>query len=105
MARTTHRGRRAAVLENDELRVTVIEEGGHLAEIFDRRTGVNPLWTPPWPSVEPSTYDPRRHPEYGEGEVVRIEPRGHSAYIRIHFPDFGERAFALEHVTLYTNDE
>src|SRR6185295_19623746 len=60
-----YRGRRAAVLEDDDLRVTVLEEGGHIAEIFDKRSGVNPLWTPPWPSIEPSAYTPARHAEYG----------------------------------------
>src|SRR3954466_1961888 len=62
-----YRGRRAAVVENDALRVTVLEEGGHIAEILDKRSGVNPLWTPPWASIEPSTYTPARHPEYGSG--------------------------------------
>jgi len=62
-----YRGRRAAVVENDALRVTVLEEGGHIAEIFDKRSGVNPLWTPPWTSIEPSTYSPSRHAEYGDG--------------------------------------
>jgi hypothetical protein len=62
---TTYRGRRAASLENEHLRVTVLTGGGHLAEVFDKRTGVNPLWTPPWPSIEPSQYDPARHPDYG----------------------------------------
>jgi hypothetical protein len=61
----SYRGRRAATLENRHLRVTVLEGGGHLAEIFDKATGVNPLWTPHWPSIEPSSYDPARHPEYG----------------------------------------
>lgn len=64
---TRYRNRRAVSLENDALRVTVLEEGGHIAEVFDRATGVNPLWTPDWPSIEPSTYDPARHPEYGGG--------------------------------------
>jgi hypothetical protein len=63
--KTTYRGRQAASIENDDLRVTVLKGGGHLAEVFDKRAGVNPLWTPPWESVEPSQYDPRRHPEYG----------------------------------------
>ena len=62
-----YRGRRAARIENDVLRVTVLEEGGHIAEILDKATGVNPLWTPPWPSIEPSTYDRAAHPEYGGG--------------------------------------
>ena len=62
-----YRGRRAAKLENDVLRVTVLREGGHIAEVLDKTTGVNPLWTPPWPSIEPSTYDRALHPEYGGG--------------------------------------
>jgi hypothetical protein len=64
---TRYRNRRAASIENDAIRVTVLEEGGHVAEICDRATGVNPLWTPEWPSIEPSTYDRSRHPEYGDG--------------------------------------
>jgi hypothetical protein len=60
MPETVYRGRRAAVFENSQLRVTVLREGGHIAEIFDKATGVNPLWTPPWTSIEPSTYDPHR---------------------------------------------
>jgi hypothetical protein len=60
-------GRRAATIDNGLLRVTVFEEGGHIAEIRDVASGINPLWTPHWPSIEPSAYDPRRHPEYGGG--------------------------------------
>jgi len=63
-----YRGRRAVSIENDQLRVTVLVEGGHLAEVFDKTTGINPLWTPPWPSIEPSTYDPGQHGAiYGGG--------------------------------------
>ncbi len=58
MPEATYRGRRAAQIENQHLRVTVTCEGGHLAEVLDKQTGVNPLWTPPWPSIEPSTFDP-----------------------------------------------
>ena len=65
MAETLYRGRRPTSIENGLLRVTVLHEGGHIAEILDKRSGVNPLWTPPWPSIEPSTYDPQKHPEYG----------------------------------------
>lgn len=64
---TRYRNRRAATIENDALRVTVLEEGGHIAEIADKATGMNPLWTPDWPSIEPSTYDPARHTVYGGG--------------------------------------
>lgn len=67
MPKTTYRGRRAAAIENGTLRITVLEEGGHIAEIFHKQARVNPLWTPPWPSIEPSIYDRCQHPEYGDG--------------------------------------
>src|SRR4030088_51935 len=72
MPEDLYRGRRARRLETRELRVTVLMEGGHIAEIADKRTGVNPLWTPPWPSIEPSTYDRAKHPEYGADAESRL---------------------------------
>jgi hypothetical protein len=65
MPETSYRGRRAHSIETPDLRVTVLAEGGHIAEIADKSSGVNPLWTPPWPSIEPSSYDRAKHPEYG----------------------------------------
>jgi hypothetical protein len=52
--------------------VTVLQEGGHIAAITDIRTGVNPLWTPPWPSIEPSTYSLEKHPEYGHDAESKL---------------------------------
>lgn len=72
MVETSYRGRRAASIENQYLRLTVLREGGHIAEIFEKETGINPLWTPPWPSIEPSTYNPATHPEYGEGAEAKL---------------------------------
>src|SRR2546425_13225643 len=66
LTRRIYRGRRAVVIENTDLRVTLLEEGGHIAEIYDKQAQVNPLWTPGWPSIEPSTYDRATHPEYGD---------------------------------------
>ena len=62
---STYRGRRAAAIENDHVRVTVLEEGGHIAEVFDKQAGINPLWTPPWPSIEHSDFGAPVHPVYG----------------------------------------
>ncbi|MGH9654447.1 MAG: hypothetical protein ACRD6B_13400 [Bryobacteraceae bacterium] len=59
-------------IENDLLRVTVTVEGGHVAEIFDKSSGVNPLWIPPWPSIEVSSYSPEKYPEYGEGPERKL---------------------------------
>src|SRR5262245_35387921 len=71
-AGTTYRGRRAVTIANDNLRVTVLEEGGHIAEIRDTRTGINPLWTPSWTSVEPSAFNPRIHPEFVSGSDAKL---------------------------------
>jgi len=57
--------RRAAQIENDSVRLTVTAEGGHIAEVLHKPSGVNPLWIPPWPSIEPSAWSREKHPEYG----------------------------------------
>ena len=68
----TFRGRRAAVIENRHLRLTVLEGGGHIAEIADKDTGVSPLWIPPWPSMEPADYDPDGDEVYGRGADAQL---------------------------------
>ena len=65
MPTSTYRGRRAVFFENEQLRVTILVEGGHIAEVLDKRSGINPLWTPHWDSIEPSTFDASRHASYG----------------------------------------
>jgi hypothetical protein len=65
MPETTYRDRRAVRIETPTVRLTMLVEGGHIAEILHKPTGVNPLWTPPWPSIEPSSYSLEKHPEYG----------------------------------------
>jgi hypothetical protein len=67
-----YRGRKAASIENAALRVTVLEKGGHIAEIFDKATGINPLWTPIWASMEPTTFDPASTTAYGSGVDARL---------------------------------
>src|SRR5207253_3126360 len=58
--------------ETEDRRVTVLVEGGHIAEIADKRSGVNPLWTPPWPSIEPSSFDPVKYPDYGADSESKL---------------------------------
>ena len=70
---TTCRGRRAVSIDNDKLRVTVLPEGGHIAEVLDKRTGINPLWSPPWDPIEPSAFDAAAHAElFGRGGDARL---------------------------------
>jgi hypothetical protein len=72
MPETSYRARRAWSIENEHVRVTVLVEGGHVAEIMGRQSGVNPLWTPPWDSIEPSRYSPATHPEYGNDAESKL---------------------------------
>lgn len=63
--RCRYHHRRAVAIENDRLRVTVLEGGGHIAEILEKTIGMNPLWTPAWRSIEPEDFDHDRMPGYG----------------------------------------
>ncbi len=72
MPETSYRQRRATVIENSHLRVTVLHEGGHIAEVFNKGAGVNPLWTPAWPSIEPSSFDARKTDVYGTGADAKL---------------------------------
>jgi len=72
MPEITYRNRRANRIENDDVRVTVLVEGGHIAEIRHKATDVNPLWTPPWPSIEPSQWDRAGNPEYGDDAESKL---------------------------------
>lgn len=67
MTPNMYRGRRAVSVENERLRVTILAEGGHLAEVLDKRSGVNPLWAPKWPSIEPSGYSVSNQPRIDGG--------------------------------------
>lgn len=93
---TIYHGRRAAAIENEYLRVTVLQEGGHLAEILDKETGINPLWTPPWRSSEPSAYGPEVHAEYGAGTESKLLAgiMGHNLCLDIFGGPSGEEAAA-----------
>src|SRR5580692_5030344 len=72
MAEIQFQNRRAVRVENELVRVTSTIEGAHLAEILHKPSGVNPLWIPPWPSIEPSTYNFAKHPEYGVGAEAHL---------------------------------
>ena len=50
----------------------MIAGGGHIAEVLDKRTGVSPLWIPPWPSIEPAAFDPQSDSTYGNTSEARL---------------------------------
>lgn len=96
MTNGRYRGRHAGTIENEHLRVTVLREGGHIAEIFDKGTGVNPLWTPPWPTIEPSALTAADAATYGTGSDARLLAgiMGHSLCLDIFGPPTEEETRA-----------
>src|SRR5438874_12587743 len=72
MKRVMFYGRRAAQIETEDLRLTVTQEGGHIAELFHKQSGISPLWIPEWRSVEPSEYSSAVHSDYGDGPESRL---------------------------------
>lgn len=92
----TFQGREAIQIENNCLRITVLREGGHIAEILHKRSGVNPLWIPPWRSIEPSSYSAEKHPEYGRNEesLLLSGIMGHNLCLDTFGPPSPEEAVA-----------
>ena len=72
MPEAIFRGRHAATIENSHLRLTVLREGGHIAEVFDKRAGISPLWIPLWDTVEPSAFNPEIHKQFGSGSDAKL---------------------------------
>jgi hypothetical protein len=64
--------RRAVTIENADIAVVVLEGGGHIAAVVDKASGVNPLWVPPWPSIEPSAFGAADRAVYGSGSDGRL---------------------------------
>ncbi|MGH9448804.1 MAG: hypothetical protein ACRD3O_24275, partial [Terriglobia bacterium] len=62
---TLWKGRRARAIENDQVRLVSLMGGGHIAEFRfidpSAKPPVNPLWEPPWNSIEPYQYKAKIH--------------------------------------------
>lgn len=71
---TRFHGREAWTIETPQLRVTILQGGGHIAEIVSTEAGsVNPLWVQKRPTIEPGSYDSARHAAvYGGGSGARL---------------------------------
>ena len=77
-SKTRWQGREAYTLSNGLIQMVNLTGGGHIAEIRFADGGglptLNPLWTPPWKSIEPFQYRARWHAKrYGpltEGKLL-----------------------------------
>lgn len=90
------RGREAIQIENALLRVTVLLEGGHIAEVLHKQSGINPLWQPPWPSIEPSAYQSIHDAQFGSDPENRLLAgiMGHNLCLDLFGPPSDEEAAA-----------
>ena len=99
------RGRRAIRLANDLIEVLLLLGGGHVARMSFLDLNLNPLWEPPWATMEPEEYDPKRNPEYGPSEGRLLASlAGHSLCLD-HFGDLSParlRPAAISTVRLQT---
>src|ERR1035437_3676941 len=66
--------RLAWVIDGPHMRVTILEWGGHVAEITLKDSGgLSPLWVPSRPTIEADRYVPSKHEEfYGGGPGARL---------------------------------
>jgi hypothetical protein len=84
-------GRRAFVLENNQIRVSTLPGGGYIGEIrfksSDPKMSVNPMRVPHYQTIDPYTYDVKKHGAlYGsEQPLVMAGYMGHY----LCFPQFG----------------
>lgn len=54
VAATEFKGRKGWELDNDALRIVMLQGGGHLAGVtLKEKKAVNPLWVPAWRTIEP----------------------------------------------------
>ncbi|MGA2078265.1 MAG: hypothetical protein ABSH52_32650, partial [Terriglobia bacterium] len=64
-SKTKWQGREAYTLSNGLIQMVNLTGGGHIAELrFAEASGLptlNPLWAPPWKSMEPFQYSARSH--------------------------------------------
>jgi hypothetical protein len=74
MSLTKFQNRAAWQIESDEIRATVMQCGGHIAETLYRPTGINPLWIQDRPTIDADQYDPLIHGSVygddGEGKLI-----------------------------------
>lgn len=94
---TIFKGRKAVRLGNDVFEVITLTGGGHIASLRLPDSNINPLWEPPWPSIEPEQYNEEEHVEvYGTGEGRLLSSlAGHSLCLN-HFGDLSDAEVAAK---------
>ena len=70
---TVFNGRKSWAFDNDAIRLTMTQGGGHIAGLELReRPGINPLWKPVWRTMEPWDYRPGDSKRYASRLLASI---------------------------------
>ena len=74
MAQESFHNRTCWTIENTDIRVTVIQSGGHIAAlVLKDGPQLNPLWVQNRPTIDSDRYDPAIHgTTYGIGPEARL---------------------------------
>jgi len=90
--RSMFHGRRAWVLSNGWIRVSVLAGGGHLGEIRllsdDPKKSLNPMRVPHYPTIEPYLYEPAKHDATYGSTPARLLLSGYMGHL-LCFPMYG----------------
>jgi hypothetical protein len=67
-------GRESYTIANDRVRLVTVTGGGHITELSFTGPGeTNPLWGPPWETIDPQTYNEDLHSfRYGSGTEGKL---------------------------------
>ena len=69
---TTFRGRPAVRIQSDRVKCVILMGGGHIASLSLVDEGMNVLWEPRWPTVDPSVRGMIDPAIYGEGPEAQL---------------------------------
>ncbi len=85
-------GRQAWVLENDQIRMSLLKGGGHIAELRFKsgaqKRQINPMRIPHYQTIEPYQYDPAKHDALFGTDSHRWMHAGYMGHF-VCFPFFG----------------
>jgi hypothetical protein len=85
-------GRRAWVMSNGLIQVSVLAGGGHIAEVRllsdDPKKSINPMRVPHYPTIDPHEYDPAKHDAIYGNDSGRWLMSGYMGHM-LCFPSYG----------------
>lgn len=65
--------RKAFFVENEFIKIVILPGGGHIASVSLKQNNINPLWVPPWDSIDPDKFSFKKHyDKYGADSEARL---------------------------------